>query len=222
MVPSAVFFDAVGTVIFPAVPAAEVYAAAAKRHGMTADPATLGPRLWAQFRVEEALDRELNWATSEPRERERWLNIVSAAIPGATDDLFEELYLHFAKPHAWSVPPAAAECIARLHAQGVVLGMGSNYDSRLASVVSGTPALQPLAERLVISSLAGSRKPGQVFFEEVVRVAGCEPAEILFVGDDVGNDFQGATTAGMRAVLLDERDRHPHINARVRSLADLK
>lgn len=217
----AVFFDAVGTVIFPALPAAEVYATAAKRHGLTADPAVIGPRLWAQFRVEESQDREFNWVTSEARERERWRNIVFATIDGATDELFLELCLRFADPNAWTVPPLAAECIARLYAGGVTVGMGSNYDSRLVSVVAGTPALQPLAERLVISSLVGTRKPGGAFFEEVVRVAGCEPAEILFVGDDPDNDFHGATAAGLRALLLDEGDKHPGICPRVRSLAEV-
>ncbi len=217
----AVFFDAVGTVIFPAVPAAEVYANAARRHGLPADPAVIGPRLWAQFRAEEVRDRERSWVTSEARERERWRNIVFAAIDGATDELFDELYHHFAKPSAWTVPPAAAECIARFVSQGVRVGMGSNYDSRLVSVVNGTPALQPLAERLVISSLVGTRKPGGAFFNAVVQVAGCEPADILFVGDDVENDFEGATAAGFRAVLLDEKGTHEHVARRVRSLADL-
>jgi putative hydrolase of the HAD superfamily len=178
-------------------------------------------RLWAQFRVEEAADRERGWVTSEARERERWRAIVFAAVDGATDELFEGLYQHFAEPNAWTVPPAAAECIARLHARGVTLGLASNYDSRLASVVAGTPALHPLRGHLVISSLVGVRKPGGAFFEEVIRVAGCAAAEIAFVGDDVENDYAGATAAGLTAVLLDECDRFPHIPRRVRSLAEL-
>lgn len=218
----AVFFDAVGTVIFPARPAADVYADAARRHGLNADPDEVRRRLWAHFRVEEATDRELNWVTSEARERERWRNIVFAAIDGATDELFVELYHHFAKPSAWSVPPVAAECIARLVSRGIVVGMGSNYDSRLASVVNGTPALRPLRERLVISSLVGVRKPGEGFFAEVTRAAGCDPSDILFVGDDLANDYHGATAAGMKAVLLDEHGRHEGIANRVRGLAELQ
>ena len=213
-----VFFDAVGTVIFPAVPAAEVYANAAKRHGLPADPAAIGPRLWAQFRVEETRDRESGWLTSEAREQERWRNIVFAAIDDATEELFLELYHHFAQPSAWAVPPAAADCIARLHSSKIRVGMGSNYDSRLTSVVNGTPALCPLADRLVISSLVGTRKPGAAFFDSVVLSAGCDAGDILFVGDDLENDYEGATAAGMRAVLLDEKGRYGQVRERVRSL----
>lgn len=217
----AVFFDAVGTVIFPSPTASTVYVQVAARHGLTLDPVAVRERLWAQFRVEENRDRESNWATSEARERERWRNIVFAAIDGATDELFEELYQHFAQPHAWTVPPAAAECIARLHARGAKVGMASNYDSRLETVVARTQALQPLQERLVISSLVGTRKPGAAFFADVIRAAGCDPADILFVGDDVENDFHGATTAGLRALLLDEHGKYEHITPRVRSLAEV-
>jgi putative hydrolase of the HAD superfamily len=198
-----------------------VYVDVAARHGLTLDPAGVKSRLWQQFRAEEAADREFNWTTSEEREEDRWRAVVFAAIDGATEDLFQELYHHFAQPSAWTVPPNASGCIARLHARGVKLGLASNYDSRLVSVVDGTPALHPLRDRLLISSLVGVRKPGRGFFQEVVRAAGCDPAEILFVGDDVENDYDGATAAGLQAVLLDEHGKHPHIPRRVRSLSEL-
>lgn len=215
----AVFFDAVGTVLFPSPTASVVYVEVAARHGLTLDPTAVKTRLWAQFRAEEATDRERNWATSEEREEDRWRAVVFAAIDGATEDLFAELYQHFAQPHAWTVPPTATECIARLHATGVRVGMGSNYDSRLESVVAGTPPLHPLKDRLVISSLVGTRKPGRAFFDAVIQFADCDPADILFVGDDVENDYLGATAAGLTAVLLDEHDNHPDIPRRVRSLS---
>lgn len=219
--PRAIFFDAVGTVLFPSPDASAVYVEVARRHGFTLDPAAVRKRLWARFRIEDATDRECGWATSESREEARWRAIVFAAVDGATDDLFHELYEHFAQPHAWTVPPPAAECVARLHARGVKLGLASNYDSRLATVVDGTPVLHPLRDRLVISSLVGWRKPARQFFDVVTQVAGCEAADILFVGDDPENDLAGATDAGMRAVLLDEQGKHEYMSPRVQSLAEL-
>ena len=72
-------------------------------------------------------------------------------------------------------------------------------------MLDGFPELAPLRERTVISAAVGFRKPSAKFFREVVRVAGCEPGEILFVGDDLRNDYIGATEAGLNAVLLDPR-----------------
>jgi len=35
-----------------------------------------------------------------------------------------------------------------------------------------------------------------------VRAVGCAPGEMLHVGDDRANDYDGALAAGLRAVLL--------------------
>jgi putative hydrolase of the HAD superfamily len=217
----AVFFDAVGTLLFPNPRAVYVYAEAAARRGLSVTPDAIGPRLWQRLREEDDRDRELVWATSEDRERERWRSVVNAALPGATANLFEELFQHFSLPTAWAVPPDAADALARLNAAGFTLGMGSNYDSRLRSVVDGTPTLAPVRQRLVISSLVGTRKPGRAFFDAVIESARCSSSEILFVGDDRENDFAGATAAGLRAVLLDPQGKQPDVSHRVRSLAEL-
>jgi putative hydrolase of the HAD superfamily len=199
----AVVFDAVGTLIFPNPCASAVYAEVAKSHGIAiSQPDQLSARLWAQFRIEEQIDRANEWRTGEARERVRWRNVVNAAIPGATDELFEELFQHFSQPSAWRVPDEAEAAIAELKQRGFILGMGSNYDERLRSVVEGIPALRPLAGHLVISSLVGYRKPSAHFFDAVRESVQCEPHEILFVGDDVENDIEGAKTAGMRALLV--------------------
>lgn len=218
----AVTFDAVGTLIFPNPGAATVYAEVAARHGLQVDPTTIGPKLWAQFRVQDEHDRAMGWVTSEVRERDRWEHIVHTSLPGATDELFEELFQHFAQPTAWAVPPDAAEVLSELHSRGFILGMASNYDSRLTSVVNGIPALAPVRDRLVISSLVGFRKPAPAFFTfGVLPAMGVPPSEILFVGDDRENDYDGATAAGLRAVLLDAKGQHPEVPGQVAGLREL-
>src|SRR6478736_3784360 len=98
--------------------------------------------------------------------------------------------------------PEAAPVIDSLGRRGFILGIGSNYDARLRTVLDGFPALARLEERMVISSEVGYRKPAREFFRAVVRRAGCEAGEILFVGDDRANDYEGATAAGLQALLL--------------------
>jgi putative hydrolase of the HAD superfamily len=44
---------------------------------------------------------------------------------------------------------------------------------------------------------------------------------VLFVGDDLGNDYEGATAAGLPALLLDPQGRYPHVPHRIASLAEL-
>jgi putative hydrolase of the HAD superfamily len=217
----AVVFDAVGTVIRPAVSAPVVYAQAAARFGLTVSPDAVLAGFLTAFRVEEDVDRRAGWLTSEVREVERWRRIVAAALPGTGDAVFDELYRHFARPDAWAVPADAGPTFAALAERGLRLGLGSNYDSRLDTVLAGRPELAPLAGCVVVSSRVGVRKPGAEFFGRVCAELGCEPGEVVFVGDDVENDILGATAAGMVAVLIDPAGRHPDVRPRVASLSGL-
>ncbi len=218
----AVVFDAVGTVILPNPGAATVYAAAAARHAITFDVASLSQRIWERYAVEDQADRAGGWRTSEARERERWRNIVEAAIPGAGADLFEELFQHFSMPSAWFVMDGVAETLRELESRGFVLALASNYDRRLESVVAGLPALAPLRQRLVISSVVGFRKPALEFFRDgVLPTVGCEAGEVLFVGDDLENDIHGAWNAGMRAVLFDPKGKYGQIGERIAKWTEL-
>jgi putative hydrolase of the HAD superfamily len=219
----AVFFDAVGTLLFPDPPAVMVYADAARRAGVELAPAEIRTRFTEAFAAEERADRDAGWVTSEQREHHRWRTIVGACLREVrdADACFAGLFEHFARPTAWQLHTDAATVISQLSARGLVLGMGSNYDSRLWSVLGGFPELNPLRDRVTISAAVGFRKPAREFFAEVVRVAGCPPGEVLFVGDDFGNDYEGATAAGLGAVLLDGRTQRPDVPNRIIRLAEL-
>lgn len=217
----AVFFDAVGTVLHPVPGAPVVYAAAAARYGLPADPAAILARFRDAYLRQERLDERAGWATSEAREVERWRAIVAETLPGAPPECFETLYQHFARPDAWRAPPGAAAVFERLRGRGLLLGLASNYDSRLESVLAGRPELAPLRDHVLISSRVGVRKPGPGFFRAVVEAANCRPEEITLVGDDLGNDYEGAAAAGLNAILLDPRERHPDVTPRIASLQEL-
>lgn len=219
----AVFFDAVGTVLFPCPTAPVVYAEVAARAGLRLSPDAVRDRFLDAYRVQEAADRAAGWGTSEERERDRWHTIVTSTLRGVTDPdaCFAELYEYFSKPAGWRVGEDAAEVVAALRDRGFVVGMGSNYDARLWSVLDGFPELAPLRERTVVSAAVGFRKPAREFFREVARVAGCDAGQILFVGDDIDNDYIGATAAGLNAVVLDTGRDAPALSNRIIRLGEL-
>jgi putative hydrolase of the HAD superfamily len=202
----AVYLDAVGTLLHPDPPAPMVYAAVGRRHGSRLDAATIATRFRSAFGREEAVDRAHSWRTSETREQERWRHIITAVFDDVPDSdvCFRELFHHFSRPDAWRLDSDAATVVNVFIQRGYLLGIASNYDSRLRSVVRGLSQLAKV-HHLVISAEVGWRKPSPEFFAAVERQAGSPPEQILFVGDDLTNDYQGARSAGMAAVLVDPK-----------------
>jgi putative hydrolase of the HAD superfamily len=47
------------------------------------------------------------------------------------------------------------------------------------------------------------------------------PSEIVLVGDDVENDYEGARAAGLRAILFDPDGKYVAVRERVVRLSDL-
>jgi putative hydrolase of the HAD superfamily len=217
----AVFFDAVGTLLFPAQPVGRSYAEVARRHGSVLPEEQIGERFRVAWARQERLDQLNGWRTNEDRERARWRAIVAEAIPDVPADLcFADLWIHFSRPDGWTVNPEAPEIFAELAGRGIVLGVASNFDARLIELLDGLPDLAAVRDRCVVSSLIGWRKPARPFFEALTVTAGCEPRAILHVGDHLWNDLEGATQAGLRAVLYDPDDR-TSVGTRIRRLRDL-
>jgi putative hydrolase of the HAD superfamily len=200
----AVAFDAVGTVIDPEPRPAAVYHEIGCRHGSRLPMSFISSAFREAFAHQERHDQSLHQATSEPRERERWQAIVGAVLHDVTDReaCFQELWQHFARPDKWKLLADVEALFAELSRRELKLAVASNFDGRLRPVLAGLSASQRLDE-IVISSEVGWKKPAPQFFAELARRLQCEPGEILFVGDHLGNDYEGASAAGLRAVLLD-------------------
>ena len=200
-----------------------VYAEVGRRHGSRLKAATIASRFRAAFRREEEIDRTAGWRTSEAREASRWRRIVAEVLYDVTDPAacFEALFTHFSKPEAWRIDPDASEVLPTLASRGYVLGVASNYDHRLRSVAAGLPEFA-LLQHVIISAEIGWRKPAPEFFAALCAAAGLASEQVLHVGDDLHNDYDGARAAGLQAVLIDPQASADVPEAqRARSLRDL-
>jgi putative hydrolase of the HAD superfamily len=204
----AVVFDAVGTLIDPDPPAANVYCQIGRRFGSQLSESAIAERFRQAFQDEEQRDRQNDWQTSESREVERWKNIVGRVLEDVRDPeaCFRLLFEHFARPESWRCQAEAGPVLEALAGPGLILGLASNYDSRLRSVVEDKPELR-MIKHLIISSEVGWRKPAEKFFAAVSQIVGQPADKILYVGDDQINDYQGATAAGLPTVLFDPREK---------------
>jgi len=63
-------------------------------------------------------------------------------------------------------------------------------------------SIADLFDTITISSLAHAAKPSPKIFALALEQHAVEPGEAMHVGDSVRDDVEGATKAGLRAVLL--------------------
>ncbi len=119
----AVYFDAVGTLLFPDPPAEEVYAAVGRAHGIAVSAAEVRQRLRQAFAEQEEVDRLRGWRVDAAREVSRWRAIVQACLPAVdlhqAEAIFRELFEHFARPQAWRLAAEAGMVLEALLRRGL-------------------------------------------------------------------------------------------------------
>lgn len=197
----AVVFDAVGTVMYPSPPMANVYQDAIAKHcGMQLDVERIRQTVNSAL-SQRGLSPDLT--TDESREHQFWQDVIKELCGDheARQACFDDLYNRFQHPESWSCFEDVPECINRLLADDVTMAIASNFDSRLHPVLDGLAPLSPIPHRFVSSEI-GWRKPAQHFFQHVCDQLQLHPASILFVGDGLTNDVLGAHQAGCRSVWI--------------------
>lgn len=90
----------------------------------------------------------------------------------------------------------------RLHARGIKTVVLSNWDYSLYRALQGW-GIENRFDLIVASLEHGVEKPDPRLFQVVLDHCQVEPHEILHVGDNPVDDYEGARGVGMRAVLID-------------------
>ena len=221
--PRAIVYDAVGTLIHVNPSPAAIYTQVGQRFGSRLNVDEVRRRFYAAFARQEEIDGANGWRTDEARERQRWRDIVAEVLDDVEDldACFEALWNTFRNGDVWSCEPETAEVIASFRQRGIVQAVASNFDARLHGVVATLPPLHGL-NPIVISSQVGWRKPAPQFFAHLIDVLQLPAGDILFVGDDRGNDYDAAVAAGMRALLVDPLGNHIDVSPnRIERLREL-
>jgi putative hydrolase of the HAD superfamily len=195
----AVLFDAVGTLIYPDPPVAEVYC----REGQKLGSSYSSREIASRFRAALARHHQ-GGVTSEELERERWRRIVYEVIDDIDDPqelLLGTLWQHFGAASSWKLFDDVAPAWQELAARGYLLGIASNFDSRLRTICHGHPPLDR-CRHIFVSSEVGCPKPELQFYRTVESQLGLRLDQILLVGDDYAADVTGPQAAGWEAAWL--------------------
>lgn len=228
-----VFFDAADTLFHVKGSVAEIYLQHAVEFGFVHTPESLPAIRQAFGRAFREAPPPI-FAATEPAQIKRserlwWFDIVHnvfyrVGMFERFDDFFERVFRVFEEPDSWRLFPETRETLAALKAQGVELGIISNFDSRLFSVIRGL-GIADTFDTVTISSLAQAAKPAPKIFQLALEKHAVDPEEALHVGDSLRDDVEGAQKAGLHAVLLDRASKRadpiPSEIIRISSLAEI-
>ncbi|CAA7400024.1 unnamed protein product [Spirodela intermedia] len=193
----ALLVDAVGTLLVPSQPTAQIYREIGEKYGV-------------EYSEEEILNRyrrayQQPWGHSRLRYvddgRPFWQFIVSSSTGCSDSKYFEELYQYYMTDKAWHLcDPGAERAFKALRKAGVRIAVVSNFDTRLR------PLLQALKcdhwfDAVAVSAEVAAEKPNPTIFLKACELLGVKPEDVVHVGDDRRNDVWGARDAGCDAWL---------------------
>ncbi|HJR77927.1 MAG TPA: HAD-IA family hydrolase [Nitrospiraceae bacterium] len=205
-----VYFDAAGTLFRVNGSVAEIYLGHAERHGFR----TTGSSLSA---INSAFARAFHdapppvFAATEPAEIKQcerlwWFDIVHnvfyrVGMFERFDEFFDEVFDRFGRAESWVLYPETLDVLKTLKERGIELGIISNFDSRLFTVLRGL-GIEEFFQTVTISSLARAAKPSGRIFKQALEKHAVDPSDALHVGDSLKDDVEGARQAGLTGVLL--------------------
>jgi len=201
---SAVLFDAAETLFTTRGSVGEIYASIARQHGSQAAPEAIQAAFARHFRGAGPL--------SVQDQKRWWKDVVyrvfnDVGMVENFDEFFDRLYDRFRDSQGWMLFPETLEVLEELRTLGVKLGIISNFDTRIYSVIDSL-GIRRFFDAIITSSEAGYSKPDRGIFEFAVRALDVPVREVLLVGDSPYDDVEPAIRLGLSAVLVDRTNRH--------------
>jgi putative hydrolase of the HAD superfamily len=212
--PRVIFLDAVGTLFGIRGSVGQVYAEIAGKFGVNVaadviDRAFIqsfkaaGPPAFPTTNPVEIQAHEYHW----------WLTIATHTFKRSLvfsqfsdfSAFFSVLYAHFATELPWKVYPDVQPALDRWRRQGIQLGILSNFDSRLYSVLEALE-LRHFFTSITISTEAGAAKPDPRIFHAALQKHDAPLDRAWHIGDSHTEDYQAARAVGMRGIWI-RRDR---------------
>ncbi len=204
----AVFFDVGGTLLKVHPSVGDVYAHYARPFGFTGTVQELDFRFGAEWKRMGGME-SLGAGKGVELEKKFWSELVRRvfAISGGLRDFdifFETVYEAFRKKEHWKVFEDVTDSgiLGWLKNKGIILGVVSNWDSRLPVILENMQ-LAHYFDFILASTVVGSAKPDKFIFQEALRLSGASAGETCHIGDELKSDFHGAQQVGIDAVLID-------------------
>lgn len=206
-----VFFDADDTLIELSKSLGELYAEVCAAHGLCLSADEINSRVvptWNSIRLEYR-NEEGGYVTSPEREKAMWLKFIGLLLDDLCRDcsresLYEAIYREFGFARSRRLKPDVLPLIDVLSERGASLGVLSNNDERIRTVLEEMDLAKHF-DYIIPTAEIGYKKPSPKCFDRVRTLVGGQPHEMLYIGDNPETDYQGARAAGWHALCFNER-----------------
>jgi putative hydrolase of the HAD superfamily len=208
--PKVIFLDAVGTLFGVKGSVGQVYSQIAKEFDVEVTAEILQTKFLQSFKAAPPpIFPDADLHDIPQQEFEWWRKITfntfksAGVLPQFSDfsAFFSELYIHFGTAEPWFIYPDVVPSLTDWRQQGIELGILSNFDSRIFSVLESLE-LSSYFNSVTISTQAGAAKPDPQIFAVALEKHNCLPSEAWHIGDSVVEDYQGAKAAGLRGIWI--------------------
>ncbi|XDD50842.1 HAD-IA family hydrolase [Leptospira sp. WS92.C1] len=142
---------------------------------------------------------------------EDFLNRIPERV--SLEKAFPIIYHRFADPSLWDVDPGFWELRDYCKRENWGLGVISNWDHRLKSLLDAKGILEHL-NPVIVSAEFGYEKPSSKIFEEAMRLVNLSPEKLVYCGDKYELDVVAPKELGWRSYLKKE-------DGDIRSLSEL-
>lgn len=203
----AIFFDAGNTLLHPHPSVADVCRSVLTANGYTFDPGRIEGELHhAEDVYERAYQTDDTFWTSEDRASGVWSQMYATVLrelglDGQAERLGRQIYDEFGDARWWATYPDVVPGLRRLKARGLMLGVISNWDTRLPDLCHGL-GISRYFDFIISSANLGIHKPDPRIFEAALARAAVEPSEACHVGDQYYADVLGARSVGVEPILI--------------------
>lgn len=206
-------FDITGTLLkYRSSPAVE-YSNVLKKYGVEVRLSTLNDLInknWKfmtkkhpNFGLDTGIGWEKYWRTFAQNVFNKTFEIENVTVNVSMNTIIDDLMATYSTGETFEVQNGAIEVLEYLKKEEIVLGVLSNYDPRIKSMINNL-GLSHYFKFILSSYEVKSEKPdSKIFREAELFVNNCSDRKsFLHVGDSYSLDFNGAKNAGWSACLI--------------------
>ncbi|MEC4813015.1 MAG: HAD-IA family hydrolase [Scytonema sp. PMC 1069.18] len=208
--PKVIFLDAVGTLFDVKGSVGEVYSQIARDFEVEVSTETLNKTFLQCFKAAPPpIFPDAEQQDIPQYEFEWWFRITQSTFEKAGvlekfsdfSTFFSEVYIHFGTAQPWFIYPDVLPALSKWQNMGIELGILSNFDSRIYSVLQSLE-LREFFTSITIATQAGAAKPDSKIFVTALKKHDCSPEAAWHIGDSVMDDYHGAKAAGIRGIWI--------------------